>query len=41
VLLEAHVEGRPVVPYKWLWAVLLLGWVVSYAAITIVSFSST
>src|SRR3712207_7961632 len=30
-LLEAGREGRPVVPYKALWAVLLLGWVVSYA----------
>jgi MFS transporter, ACS family, D-galactonate transporter len=30
-LLEAHEEGRPLVPYKALWALLLLGWVVSYA----------
>jgi MFS family permease len=30
-LLEDGREGRPVVPYKALWAVLLLGWVVSYA----------
>jgi MFS family permease len=30
-LLEAGREGRSVVPYKALWAVLLLGWVVSYA----------
>src|SRR3712207_6812399 len=30
-LLEAGREGRPVVPYKALWTVLFLGWVVSYA----------
>src|SRR5919112_1389280 len=30
-LLEAGHDGRPVVPYKALWTVLLLGWVVSYA----------
>ena len=30
-LLEDHREGRPMAPYKALWAVLLLGWVVSYA----------
>src|SRR5919107_1095786 len=30
-LLEDGREGRPVPPYKALWAVLLLGWVVSYA----------
>ena len=30
-LLEDHREGRPVTPYKALWAVLLLGWIVSYA----------
>jgi MFS transporter, ACS family, D-galactonate transporter len=30
-LLAAHRQGRTVVPYKALWAVLLLGWVVSYA----------
>jgi MFS family permease len=30
-LLEEGREGRPVVPYKALWTVLLLGWVVSYA----------
>ncbi|QJY49974.1 MFS transporter [Pseudonocardia broussonetiae] len=30
-LLEAHREGHPLVPYKALWGVLLLGWVVSYA----------
>jgi len=31
VLLDAHRDGQPLVPYKALWAVLLLGWVVSYA----------
>ena len=31
VLLEDHREGHPLVPYRALWAVLLLGWVVSYA----------
>ena len=30
-LLEKGGEGRSVVPYKALWGVLLLGWVVSYA----------
>ena len=30
-LLEAGREGHPLVPYKALWSVLLLGWVVSYA----------
>jgi MFS family permease len=30
-LLEDGREGRPVAPYKALWAVLLLGWIVSYA----------
>jgi MFS transporter, ACS family, D-galactonate transporter len=30
-LLEAQREGHPMVPYKALWGVLLLGWVVSYA----------
>jgi ACS family D-galactonate transporter-like MFS transporter len=30
-LLEQGAEGRPVMPYKALWAVLLFGWVVSYA----------
>lgn len=30
-LLDAHREGAPVAPYRALWAVLLLGWVVSYA----------
>jgi MFS family permease len=30
-LLEAHREGRAVVPYRALWAVLLLGWIVSYS----------
>ena len=30
-LLDVGRDGRPVVPYKALWAVLLLGWVVSYA----------
>jgi len=31
VLLDAHRDGRPVVPYKALWSLLLLGWVASYA----------
>src|SRR5215210_6629750 len=31
VLLDDHRRGQPVVPYKALWAVLLLGWVVSYS----------
>ena len=31
VLLDAHRDGHPMVPYKALWAVLLLGWVVSYS----------
>src|SRR3982751_2086680 len=31
VLLDAHRDGRPLVPYKALWGVLLLGWVVSYS----------
>jgi MFS family permease len=30
-LLETHQEGRPLMPYKALWGILLLGWVVSYA----------
>jgi MFS family permease len=30
-LLEAGREGRPLVPYKALWTILFLGWVVSYA----------
>ena len=30
-LLEQGGEGQPVMPYKALWGVLLLGWVVSYA----------
>src|SRR3954452_23598471 len=30
-LLDAGREGQPLVPYKALWAVLLLGWIVSYA----------
>src|SRR4051794_3330797 len=30
-LLDSHRDGRPVVPYKALWGVLLLGWVVSYS----------
>ena len=30
-LLEDGREGRPLTPYKALWAVLLLGWIVSYA----------
>jgi ACS family D-galactonate transporter-like MFS transporter len=30
-LLDAHLEGRPLVPYKALWGVLLFGWVASYA----------
>jgi MFS transporter, ACS family, D-galactonate transporter len=35
VLLDAGRDGRPVVPYKALWAVLLLGWVVSYSDRTV------
>jgi ACS family D-galactonate transporter-like MFS transporter len=31
VLLDTHRAGDPLVPYKALWAVLLLGWVVSYS----------
>ena len=31
VLLEDHRDGHPMVPYKALWGVLLLGWVVSYS----------
>jgi MFS transporter, ACS family, D-galactonate transporter len=31
VLLDDHRDGRPLVPYKALWGVLLLGWVVSYS----------
>jgi MFS family permease len=31
VLLDAHRDGHPMVPYKALWGVLLLGWVVSYS----------
>jgi MFS family permease len=31
VRLEAGREGRPVVPYKALWATLFIGWMVSYA----------
>jgi len=34
-LLDAGRDGRPVVPYKALWAVLLLGWVVSYSDRTV------
>ena len=30
-LLEAGRDGRPVVPYRALWGVLLFGWIVSYA----------
>src|SRR4051794_17709151 len=30
-LLDAHRDGHPLVPYKALWGVLLLGWVVSYS----------
>jgi MFS transporter, ACS family, D-galactonate transporter len=30
-LLEEGREGHPLSPYKALWAVLLLGWIVSYA----------
>src|SRR4051795_2586404 len=30
-LLDSHRDGRPLVPYKALWGVLLLGWVVSYS----------
>jgi MFS transporter, ACS family, D-galactonate transporter len=30
-LLDEGREGHPTAPYKALWAVLLLGWVVSYA----------
>jgi ACS family D-galactonate transporter-like MFS transporter len=32
---EADRDGGPVVPYKALWGVLLLGWVVSYADRTV------
>jgi ACS family D-galactonate transporter-like MFS transporter len=35
VLLDARGDGRPVVPYRALWAVLLLGWVVSYSDRTV------
>src|SRR3954452_22991509 len=31
VLLDGHRNGHPLVPYKALWAVLLLGWIVSYS----------
>src|SRR3954453_23591590 len=31
LLLDSHRDGRPLVPYKALWGVLLLGWVVSYS----------
>jgi ACS family D-galactonate transporter-like MFS transporter len=31
VLLDGHRDGHPMVPYKALWAVLLFGWVASYA----------
>ncbi|MGY1823119.1 MFS transporter [Geodermatophilus sp. SYSU D00079] len=34
-LLEDHRDGHPVVPYRALWGVLLLGWVVSYADRTV------
>ncbi len=34
-LLDAHRDGHPVAPYRALWAVLLLGWVVSYADRTV------
>src|SRR4051795_13768648 len=34
-LLDAGRDGRPVVPYRALWTVLLLGWVVSYADRTV------
>jgi MFS family permease len=34
-LLEAHRDGHPVVPYRALWGVLLLGWIVSYADRTV------
>src|ERR671921_780131 len=34
-LLAVGRDGRPVVPYKALWGVLLLGWVVSYADRTV------
>src|SRR3954462_9996973 len=34
-LLDAGRDGRPVVPYRALWAVLLLGWVVSYSDRTV------
>src|SRR3954449_9754011 len=33
--LDAGRDGRPVVPYRALWAVLLLGWVVSYSDRTV------
>jgi MFS transporter, ACS family, D-galactonate transporter len=35
LLLEGHRDGHPVAPYRALWAVLLLGWVVSYADRTV------
>ncbi|MGY1590731.1 MFS transporter [Geodermatophilus sp. SYSU D00708] len=35
LLLEGHRDGHPVTPYRALWAVLLLGWVVSYADRTV------
>ncbi|MBB3083872.1 MFS transporter [Geodermatophilus sabuli] len=35
LLLEDHRDGHPVAPYRALWAVLLLGWVVSYADRTV------
>ena len=31
VLLDDHRDGHPVVPYRAMWALLLLGWVASYA----------
>ena len=34
-LLDAGRDDRPVAPYRALWAVLLLGWVVSYADRTV------
>ncbi|HEX2072783.1 MAG TPA: MFS transporter [Geodermatophilus sp.] len=34
-LLDAHQAGHPVAPYRALWMVLLLGWVVSYADRTV------
>src|SRR3954447_19367883 len=34
-LLDSHRDGRPLVPYKALWGVLLLGWVVSYSDRTV------